>query len=258
MNAKLLGSLGSSALAVTLGLALAAGCGGSSSEVADANDSGGADATTGADSGSSDAGTTDAAKDSGSDGAITVPGTEQTVQYGSCTTFAPCGGDPKGTWTYAAGGCLDEFDLSSCAGATVTNTSIKVKGQVTIAATTLDRVAQITAGATVGIPQSCVDAIPIPAFRTCSGIETGLKLAPPTGPGFDTATCTSKGVGQGCDCVVSKTTVDQKSTTYTVAGNTITTAGGDTYDFCVNPASTMTYRETTPGVQQAATLVMTK
>lgn len=256
MNVKLLGSSAGAALALplalTLGLGLAGGCSGESTSNAVDASADAPDATTSGDASTPDSSSADAATDAGTDGPVSVPGTEQSVKYGSCATFTPCGGDPKGKWTYAAGGCADAFNLSRCPGATVTNPTIKVKGEVTIGATTLDRVAQVTASANVGVPQSCVDALaPLPT--TCSVFAAALTAAI-----FDVATCTSKGAGQGCDCAVSYTTIDQQSTTYTANGNTITTAGGETYDYCVNPASTLTYRETGANVKQGSTLVMTK
>jgi hypothetical protein len=255
MNAKLLGPL----TGIAVGIIVAVGCGGSSSDVA-ATDAGSDAPTTPTDSGATDSGTTDSgATDAKSDAPIVVPGTEQTVQYGSCATFTPCGGDPKGAWTYAAGGCLDAIDVASfCATGTITNPSVKVKGTVTINATTIDRLAQVTTSATVGIPKVCVDQIPIPAFRNCPGIETALKLAPPNGPGFDTATCTSDGSG-GCSCAASNTEITKTTATYTATGNTITTGNGETYDYCIsNGGNTFTYQETTAGTPQKATLVMTK
>jgi hypothetical protein len=246
-----------------LGLGIAIGCGGSSSDVTGGGADSGVDSSSGGSPDASNADTGTTPSDAGNDVAdkdVNIPGTEVSVQYGGCSAFTPCGGDPTGTWTYAAGGCLDAIDVSTCPGATVTNPVIKVKGQVTFTgatAGTVTRLAQVDISASVGIPQSCVNQLP-QGFRTCSAIATALKLPAPTGAGFDTATCTAS--AGGCDCNIAKTQVDNGSETYTVSGNTITTGTGTqrTYDFCVNPASTFTYQETTANAPQTATLVMTK
>lgn len=262
MKLKLLGPV----MGLCLGLGIAIGCGGSStSDAANAAaDSGPDGASNRPDSSTPDASSpADAGQDAGDPDAF-VPGTEVPINYGGCAAFTPCGGDPKGTWTYAAGGCIDAVDLSGvCPAATITNTDVKVKGTVTFSGSTtgtVTRVAQVSMVATLGVPQSCVNSIPIALLRNCPGVQLALLAPPPNGAGFDTATCADKaGAGSGCDCDVAKKQVDNSADTFTVAGNVITTSGAKprTYDFCVNPASTFKYQETTSGAPKA-TFVMSK
>lgn len=248
-------------LSLAIGMGIAIGCGGSTTSGAMTAPDSGTDAATPPPP--PDPSTTNPGADGGSDANdkdAHVPGTSVPVQYGSCASFSPCGGDPKGTWTYS-GGCLDALDLSSCPNATITNPDVKVKGQVTFSGSTTGTVArlvEISTSATLGIPQSCVNAIPIPALQTCAGLQAALQLPPPQGAGFDTATCTAAaGPNGGCDCQVAKTTVEDSAGTFTANGNVITTGNGQTYSYCVSPASTLTYQEATQAAT-SATFVLTK
>jgi hypothetical protein len=185
---------------------------------------------------------------------VTVDGTAVSMTYGSCASFTPCGGDPTGTWKYAAGGCIAEIDKSACPSATISNTNITVKGTVTFSGgTNVSRSAQISLSAKASIPASCTKGLP------CSIIQAGLTQPPPTGLGMDTATCTT-GASGSCDCDVGKTVTDVRSGTYTLTngGHTIQTDDNRTYDFCVDTAAPakFTYKDVTPNTPIQATFVM--
>src|SRR5690606_33288043 len=105
--------------------------------------------------------------------------------------------------------------------------SIKARGIITVGDTSLERAIEATTSATVQIPGSCTGGQP------CNLAPLLLTAQPPTGPGFDTATCKNLGMDGSCECEVTKKVTDRSSTTYTVAGNTITTDDGRTYDYCV-------------------------
>jgi hypothetical protein len=196
----------------------------------------------------------DASKDVGDD--VTIDAPEITLQYGSCPLFASCGGDPTGTWKYSAG-CVDEITAPGCPTATVTSPSFKVKGIVTFGpGSAVSRQIQAKLGATIGVPKTCVDALPA-GLRNCATIQFGLTQPPPTGAGFDSATCNTDGVG-GCSCDIAKTQTDVRTGTYTLTngGNTITTDDGRKYDFCVgSDAATpvLRYRDSTPNNPTPAT-----
>lgn len=205
-----------------------------------------------------DAPPVDAGTDAQDGGGIDAP--EVTLQYGSCQPFTACGGDPTGTWKYAAGGCVDALQVAQCPQLTVSTPSFKIRGIVTFAGGTATRHAEAVFTAKLGIPKACVDALPI---ASCAGVQLGLTLAPPTGAGLDSATCTSDGAG-GCSCDVMDTTTEQSTGPYVVenGGMTIRTTNDDkTYDFCVGGdagPNTLTYRETTAGAALPATLVLAK
>lgn len=163
---------------------------------------------------------------------------EVTFAYGSCPPVTACGGDPKGAWRYAQGGCVAELTSSQCPSATVSKSSIRARGTITIGATTIDRDVEANTAATIQIPASCA------AGQSCSLAQLLLTAKPPTGAGFDTASCKNGAAAGSCECEVTKKVIDASSTTYTVAGHTITTADGKSYDYCVDGSgSKMTYRD---------------
>ncbi len=261
MKVKLFGPV----MGLVVGLGIAIGCGGSSSSdvTSDTTDSG-TSTPPGTPPGTPPPGSPDGSSPDGStpdasDKDVFVPGTFVPVQYGSCPSAnVSCGGNPVGTWTYS-GGCLDAIDLSKCPSATITNPDIKVKGQVTFTGTassgTVSRVAEVSIAADAFLPTSCLFG------QSCATIQSVLTAQPPLGAGFDSASCTAHAGNTGCDCQIAKTQIDNGSEAYTVAGNVITTGTGQTartYDFCIKPANTFTYQETTATAQQKATLVMTK
>ena len=115
--------------------------------------------------------------------------------------------------------------------------SVVAKGTLVFEGANLKRTVTATTTAKVTLPASCTMSQP------CSLVQLGLGLPPPTGPGFESATCTNSASGAGaCDCDVVKRIADTSTTTYTLAGNTITTADSKTYDYCVT-GSKMTYRD---------------
>jgi hypothetical protein len=175
---------------------------------------------------------------------------EVTFSYGTCPAATPCGGDPQGTWNYSAGGCIAELTTAQCSGFVVKKSFVKSKGTITIGATTLKRDVTASITATVELPTSCGRGFP------CSLLGIGLKLAPPDGPGFDTANCKDSATPNVCECEVAKTATEKSETTYTVEGNTISTADNFTYDYCVQ-GNKMTYRDKFQSLVDA-NIVMTK
>lgn len=171
------------------------------------------------------------------------------IQYGSCTTFTPCASDPTGTWEFTSGGCVDALSIDICKEMKISD--LKVQGTLTHEAGSYTRNAATTG--TVSIPGSCLEMLPI---KDCALAEMGLKGAPPNGLGFDAAKCGADGTG-GCTCSVAKK--EAKTGTYTVEnGSTIRTDDDRTYDFCVNPAETLTFRDSAAQTGLAATLVLKK
>lgn len=205
-----------------------------------------------------DAGTTpptDAGKDSGPedagplefDSGIDAPVVD--VQYGSCTTFAPCTSDPLGTWVYTTGGCVDALANDFCADAKISG--IKVQGTMSYDGTKYAQ--DVATTGTVSVPGSCLEKLPI---KNCALVEIGLTTPPPDGPGFDAAKCAANGTG-GCTCSVAKK--ESRTGNYTIEnGSTLRTDDNRTYDFCVQPADTLTYRDTSQGAAIPATLVLSK
>lgn len=187
----------------------------------------------------------------GTDGGSQTGPQEVPFTYGACPAPTPCGGDPKGTWKYVEGGCVAEVTSAQCPDLTITNNSIKARGTLTIGATTLERNVEATTTATVQIPPSCTQG------QSCGLAQAYLTAKPPLGLGmFDKATCKNGAAEGSCECEVSKKLTDKSSTTYTVDGNTISTADGKSYDFCV-ANNKMTYRDKYAGFLDA-TFVMSK
>lgn len=170
------------------------------------------------------------------DGNIDAP--EVSITFGACPAFAPCGGDEKGTWK-VTGGCLSEEVLAdakaACAGFTTSNEVIKAKGIVTTDGTNVVRQTQVKFSANAHIPASCAAQ----AGGNCQLVALGAQ----TQFGFDKATCATADGGDGCDCEVEDTLTEQSAGTYTKSGNTITTDGGDTFDYCVQGAK-LSYTQT--------------
>lgn len=216
------------------------GCGGSEATTNGSSSSGGttdsgSETSTTSDSGPSDSGG-GSTVDVKFDGNIDAP--EVTITYGTCPAFTPCGGDEKGTWK-VTGGCLSDEIVAdaktACPGFTTSNEVIKAKGIVTADGTNVVRQTQVklTAKAFVPFTGSCAQA-----GGNCQLLALGA-----TQLGFDKATCVAADGGGGCDCDVEQSVVNASSATYTKSGNTITTSGGDTFDYCVAGAK-LSYKQT--------------
>jgi hypothetical protein len=213
------------------------GCGGSESGTSSSSggttDSG-PDTSSPADSSNSDTGNITDAK---WDGFIDAP--EVDLTYGTCPTFDACGGDEKGSWK-VSGGCLSDDLLkdakNACPGLTTSNEVIKAKGTVDADGTNLVRHTQVKVTAKAFIPFTGQCGM---LGTDCSVVAFGAKAQ----LGFDTVDCVSADGGGGCDCTIGDTIIDNSTGTYTKNGNTITTDGGDTFDYCV-AGSKLTYTQT--------------
>jgi hypothetical protein len=165
----------------------------------------------------------------------------------SCPAVTACGGDPTGTWDYSSG--CGEVNLDqvkqACSGASVSNVTGTVAGRVILEAGNVSRVYDLEYQATISVPMVCAQ----PAGG-CPGVETLIA------PGFDTASCASNGSG-GCNCDVSGHDQGAGATTYTVQGNQIVTADGNSYDFCVQ-GGTMDYRHVSGSSPEAGSFKLTK
>jgi hypothetical protein len=194
--------------------------------------------------------------DGGNDTGLNAP--EVTIDYmQTCPAFTPCDTDPTGSWTLT-GGCVDSSLFTAakanCPGLTESNVVIKSKGLSTITATTITQQSETNFTGKLFVPNSCK---PSPSV-TCTLIGNFLTAPPPNGGGFDSATCAD--AAGGCDCNVAQKTVTSSSGPYTKSGGVITaTSTGDEYDYCVNPANTLTTRQRNQnGTPGPATLTATK
>lgn len=181
----------------------------------------------------------DAATPPPSDAPAPPPGDDASVPEGtvhvasSCPTFTPCGGDPAGSWRYASVCVAPPLDAlrAMCPGLDVSGTGT-VRGAVTFAGGTVTRNVAGQIDLVLTIPASC-------AVVGCGVIGSALRSA-----GYPDATCTAASAG-GCRCTATQRAGTAGSAGYAVAGNTITTTNGGTYDFCVHDG-VLTYRETSP------------
>lgn len=210
------------------------GCGGS-----ETSSPGGGPADSGSDTSSSaDSSKPESAPpvDAPFDGFIDAP--EVTLTFGTCTSFAPCGGDETGSWK-VSGGCLSDSFLApaadACAGFTTSNEVIKAKGIVTADGANIVRRTQVKLTAKAFIPLSCAPN----GFNDCNAIAAGAQFQ----YGFDKATCVPNDAGDGCNCDIEETVAENATDTYTKSGNTLTTGAGDTFDYCV-AGGKLTYTQT--------------
>jgi hypothetical protein len=97
-----------------------------------------------------------------------------------------------------------------------------VKGTIYfLAGGALERDVTSTVAGKITFPESCASSL----GQTCDDVEALFK---DDFPNIDCAT-----VSTNCECTASRTDHNTAATTYTVTGNTVKTADGDEYDFCV-------------------------
>jgi hypothetical protein len=145
--------------------------------------------------------------------------------------FEPCGGDPKGTWTFAEF-CFDNFNLGNfggsgqCTGAKV-DMDVTMEGEIEITAT------QVIPG-----PSTSTMKMNMSVPKSCIGTDcTALESEPDPDDGESGQTCTDEGDTCSCSSTQTNTDTDNSPEDYKVVGNTlvVTDADGDTvHEFCVN------------------------
>ncbi len=198
----------------------------------------------------------DAGKDAGNIDAPTV-----TIQYmTTCPSFTPCDASPVGTWKLS-GGCISSAIFAdvktTCPNFDVTNVTITAKGITTITATNVSQMSHSDFSGTVYVPATCSKGV---SGANCPLLDSALTM--PMYGGFDTATCVDSGkngVNAGCNCDVTKATDSSSSDTYTFASGVMTTGAGLKFDVCVNPANTLTTRQqNTNGTPGPETFTATK
>ena len=190
------------------------------------------DGSSGGSSGSSttptgDASTSGDSPTGGDGGPATTPppsSKEADVVFdGTCSAFAACGGSPQGTYDYTAGCLTDAFAAAKaqCPTLDTTGADVKVKGSLHFLGPALSRDAVVTISGTIVVPSAG-------SAGQCATVETALKGA------FDTVSCT--GIA-ACTCTIYNTEIVKSSSTFTVAGNTVTTGDGESYEICATAAS---------------------
>lgn len=158
------------------------------------------------------------------------------------STFAACGGDPKGTWTFAEF-CAAQTDLGGSGNVCPENSvdiEYKLDREVTVDATTI----KITAGtatltANYNYFLACFNRIPDSGSTFDSGLNdcATLQQKQYTDKG-KAGTCVDKAGGY-CVCTeTGQSSAPEETQTYTVSGTTITITKSDatvtTSDYCVN------------------------
>jgi hypothetical protein len=154
---------------------------------------------------------------------------------GTCSAFAACGGALSGTYDYT-GGCLTNAFAAArqqCPAIDVSGANVTVTGSIYfLTPGTLARDVTTRVTGTIVVPASC-------AAGQCNLIQTAL------GAGFDSVTCTGS---SSCTCTVAKTDVERASEAYTITGNRVLTASGETYDYCTQ-AATLGYEGKSAGTE---------
>ena len=207
---------------------------------------------------STDAGTPSTV-DSGSNGTGSVDSGNGTtggldggvsITYGTCQTFAKCGGDVVGNWK-VTGGCFDKstFDDARklCPGLQESDVVIQAAGTLSFTATDTTRNTTVKLTGKIFVPTAdptCSSA----NGQNCAFLPIGLTQLGSGALKFDTATCTdTTSPSKGCNCDVTKTTTDDATQPYTKSsdGDTLDlTSPTQTYDYCIS-GGTNTYLETT-------------
>lgn len=172
-----------------------------------------------------------------------------TVPFGKCDAFTKCDGPLKGQWD-VTGGCLPDstFDeyKTLCAGLSVHDVTIKVKGTIGIDDTKVVRDTSIFVNAQVDIDKANCAALAF-AQGSCASLATLLKSGA-NGSKFDDAACNDS--GDKCLCTAQVTINDGTTdNAYKTDGaGTLTTTTKDnaerTFDYCPKGSNT-TYKETT-------------
>lgn len=170
-----------------------------------------------------------------------------TVPYGKCDAFTKCDGSLKGQWD-VTGGCLPDSTFDEykqlCAGLTVHDVTIKVKGTIGVDDTKVARDTSFFVNAQVDIDKANCAALAF-AQGSCSSLAALLK-AGSGGSKFDDAACNDS--GDKCLCTAQVTIAEKTDDTYKTDGaGTLTTTGSAerTFDYCPKGSNT-TYKETTP------------
>jgi hypothetical protein len=163
-----------------------------------------------------------------------------TVDSDTCPSFAACGGTLDGTWDYEKGCLGDLFKTvrQACPQLDTTGLKANVKGSIYfLAAGALERDVTSSVSGKITFPESCATTL----GQTCDSVEALFKTD------FPNIDCTK--VSTNCDCTASRTETNTAATTYTVTGNSVKTADGDEYDFCV-AGSALTYSGKTKEAEQ--------
>jgi hypothetical protein len=185
---------------------------------------GGADAATGTDGGSSGDSSTPPVKPPAST-------TEGDVSFeAACPAFTPCGGALEGTYDFTGGCAGDVFAQikANCPAIDFSGASVTIAGSLYFIGNEVSRAVTAKVSGTIVVPAACAQPI-----GGCASLQTALASS------FDTITCT-EGAANACSCDIARSDVDASQSTFTISGNTATTADGQSYDFCVD-GDDMTY-----------------
>lgn len=154
---------------------------------------------------------------------------------GTCPAFAGCGGAPQGTYDYI-GGCIDDVFADArgaCPSLDTSKVEVSVKGSLYFTGSAVARSVTLAVRGDVVLPAAC-------SYGQCAMVESELKKS------FDAVSCTGSA---DCTCTISKTDVDSDATTFTVAGSTLTTAEGETYEIC-GTAAELAYAGRSAGTER--------
>jgi hypothetical protein len=219
--------LGHSILAVGLGLALVA-CASENPALAPVDTPEAADdASTGTGTGTAGGSSPDPSSGEGTTPSPPVkppPSTSKgEVTFGAaCDAVVPCGGTLAGTYDYT-GGCMGDVfaDFEElCPGIDPSGLALSVAGSLYFFGNELSRAVTTTISGTMVYPAACAEL-----FGGCDALETALASD------LGTASCTA-GVA-ACSCELAGSKTDTSTTTFTVSGNTATTADGGSAELCV-------------------------
>ena len=149
----------------------------------------------------------------------------------ACPAFTACGGTLDGAWDYQKGCVGDQFGTvrQACPALDTSGLKVSVKGTIYfLGGGALERNVTSSVTGVIKFPESCATSL----GQTCDDVEAFFKND------FPNIDCSK--VGSECNCTASRSDTNTAATTYTVTGNTVKTADGDEYDFCV-AGSTLTY-----------------
>lgn len=168
------------------------------------------------------------------------------ITFGNCPALTGCGGAPIGTWHYTAACMNNPFAQAStiCPTSTINNLAGTLRGSLVFTPTVVTRNVTSSVTGTLSVPATCLMGI-----FTCSQIQTQLAAFYPG------AQC--QAAAGGCSCTLTQTNNLMDSSAYTLSSSSLLVGAG-TYDYCIQPNTTMRYRRTGQATFEDGLMTLTK
>jgi hypothetical protein len=130
-----------------------------------------------------------------------------------------------------------------CPTSTISNLTGTLRGSLVFTPTLVTRNVTSAVTGTLTIPQTCLIGL------TCSVIQTQLAVLYPG------AQC--QGSAGGCTCALTQNNTLNDSSAYTLSSSSLLVGAGS-YDYCIQPLTTMRYRRTGQPTFEDGLMTLTK